>query len=65
MTRAAGAGHHASSTGLALLPGLFLCVSAYLAWDGGMAVILASLVLATIVSSRASDEAPAGSEDRR
>lgn len=64
MTTAAGAGHHASSTGLALLLGLFLCVSAYRAWDGGMAVFLASLVLATIVSSRASDETPAGNDDR-
>ena len=64
MRTAAGAGYDAPSTGLALLLGLFLCVSAYRAWDGGITVVLASLVLATIVSSRASDETPAGSGDR-
>ncbi len=64
MRTAAGAGHDALSTGLALLLGLFLCMSAYRAWDGGVAVILASLVLATIVSSRASDGSPTGSADR-
>jgi hypothetical protein len=54
---------HVLSAGVALLLGLFLCISTYSVSGHGLSVFLATVALATIVSWRATDVTPARSAE--